>query len=434
MSYYDVESFFGEIMNGYPYQALSNLRKHPNLIQQARQSAPNDRIKQIIENMDYILGREDLKRATTKQILETLQSRDIKNVNIGFGIEEDWQQKYLDLQQSYEQLQLMYNSKIVEIEQISDKYAQLEVENFGLREQLELRGQENSQLADQIKGYTDATNQTLENVQEMSRRGNNTISNLQKQIVELKMENEQLRIQINKNERNAKVEEMKRKRHEEAMKNFELSSASKMYDAGVKKTMALLEQFKQEKQANLLRGGAIPMITGIPQNRPMTGGPIPMQRGPIPMPAPSGMRPQNDLREPVLGRQSGPIIEEIENDQRFMIKIGDFSIIFEFNPTFMTPEKIMEDFLPMFDKVYQINGTILVVPNKQQQPVNILNFMQEVDKFRSMFHNWYNNFVGNNYEKIGGQQREVLNLYKYILSEIVKQGKKEEFAHALGYN
>ena len=59
MSYYDVGSFFGEIMNGYIYQALSNLRKHPDLIPQAKQSAPSPNIKQIIENMEFILAQQD---------------------------------------------------------------------------------------------------------------------------------------------------------------------------------------------------------------------------------------------------------------------------------------------------------------------------------------------------------------------------------------
>ena len=135
----------------------------------------------------------------------------------------------------------------------------------------------------------------------------------------------------------------------------------------------------------------------------------------------------------VIGRQGGPIIEEMEDGQRFMIKIGNFSIVFGFNPATMTPEKIRETILPMFGNAFQVNGIVLVVPNKQQQAVDILTFMPDVGKYRSMFHGWYINYVGSNYEAIGGQRQEVLNMYKYVLSEIVRQGKQGEFGNALGY-
>ena len=381
MSYYDVESFFNEIMNGYIYQALVNLKNRPSLISQARQNAPNDMIKQIIDNMEFILSRKDLKNASLQQIVFALQNIDIKDVNTGFGGEEDWQQKYNTLRQEYTRLKMFYNSKVAEYEEISNKYAQLEVEKYKLEEELKMRGDENTQLANQIEGYMNAANQTLEGVQEMTKRGNNTINNLQLQITQLKMENEQLKNQLNKIERNVKVEEMKRKVYEDTKKNFEPSSASKMYNTGVKKTMSLLEQFKQQRQSNMIGDGNIPMIS-ISQNRPMTRGPIPMGNGTIPiqgeaipMPAPSGIKSQNDLKEPIIGRQNGPIIEEIEDGQKFMIKIGNFNVIFNFNPTTITPEKTMERFLPMFNNSFQVNDNILVVPNKQQQPIDILKFL-----------------------------------------------------------
>ena len=327
MATYSIEKFILDIEKN-PYQALAKLKGYPNLVQKILQSNKDEITKQYVQNIDYILSREDLKNASYAEVAYAIQNVDIKNVNTVFGDDEDWQQKYLDLKQNYDQLQMIYNSKIAEIDQISDERDQLEVEIYALREQLELRGQENKQLANQIEGYMDAANKSLEGVQKMTIRGNNTISKLQSQITQLKMENEQLKIQLKEVERNVKVEEMKRKRHEEAIKTFEPSSASKMYDAGVKKTMSLLEQFNQQNKTNMLRGGAIPMITGNPQNRPMTGGSIPMSSRPIPMSTPLGMRKQNDLREPVLGRGNEPIIEEIENKQKFMIKFGDFSINF----------------------------------------------------------------------------------------------------------
>lgn len=435
MSTYDVGSFVFDMMNGYPYQALSKLKRFPNLIPQVKQFVPNDAIKQIVENMDYILSREDLKNATLQQIANVLQNNDVKNVNVngGFGGEEDWHQKYIDLQQNYEQLQAMYKSKVKECEEMSDKCAQLEIEKFTLEEQLKIRSEENKQLGEQIEGYMNTTNQTLEGVQEMTKQGNNTISNLRMQIKQLEMENERLQSKLNKIERDTKVEQMKKKVHEDTMKGFEPSSASKMYNEGAKKTMSLLEQFKQQRQSNMLGGGTIPMITGNSHNRPMASGPIPMGNGAIPMPAPPGMRSHSDLRDPVIGRQGGPIIEEMEDGQRFMIKIGNFSIVFGFNPTTMTPEKIRETILPMFGNAFQVNGIVLVVPNKQQQAVDILTFMADAGKYRTMFHGWYINYVGTNYESIGGQRQEVLNMYKYVLSEIVRQGKQGEFGKALGY-
>ena len=437
MATYDVGSFVHEMLNGYTYQALSKLRRFPDLIPQVKQLAPNDIIKQIVENMEYILSREDLKNATLQRIADVLQNNDVKNVNVnanaGFGGEEDWHQKYIDLQQNYEQLQAMYKSKVNECEEMSDKCAQLEIEKFALEEQLKIRGEENKQLGEQIEGYMNTTNQTLEGVQEMTKQGNNTISNLRMQIKKLEMENERLQSKLNKIERNTKVEQMKKKVHEDAMKGFEPSSASKMYNEGAKKTMSLLEQFKQQRQSNMLGGGTISMIPGNSHNRPMQTGPIPMGNGAIPMPAPPGMRSHSDLRDPVIGRQGGPIIEEMEDGQRFMIKIGNFSIVFGFNPTTMTPEKIRETILPMFGNAFQVNGIVLVVPNKQQQAVDILTFMPEAGKYRSMFHGWYINYVGTNYEAIGGQRQEVLNMYKYVLSEIVRQGKQGEFGNALGY-
>lgn len=432
MATYSIEKFILDIEKN-PYQALAKLKGYPNLVQKILQSNKDEITKQYVQNIDYILSREDLKNASYAEVAYAIQNVDIKNVNTVFGDDEDWQQKYLDLKQNYDQLQMIYNSKIAEIDQISDERDQLEVEIYALREQLELRGQENKQLANQIEGYMDAANKSLEGVQKMTIRGNNTISKLQSQITQLKMENEQLKIQLKEVERNVKVEEMKRKRHEEAIKTFEPSSASKMYDAGVKKTMSLLEQFNQQNKTNMLRGGAIPMITGNPQNRPMTGGSIPMSSRPIPMSTPLGMRKQNDLREPVLGRGNEPIIEEIENKQKFMIKIGDFSINFVFDPTNMTPEKIRERILPIFNNTFQVNSNALVVPNKQQQPVDILAFMQNTENYKLIFHNWYGNYVGSNYDAIGGRLQEVLNMYKYIFSEIVRQGKQSEFGHALGY-
>lgn len=222
MATYDVGSFVYDVMNGYPYQALATLRIFPDLIPQVKQLAPNDIIKQIVENMDYILSREDLKNASLQQIADVLRNDDVKNVNVnanaGFGGEEDWHQKYIDLQQNYEQLQAMYKSKVNECEEMSDKCAQLEIEKFALEEQLKIRGEENKQLGEQIEGYMNTTNQTLEGVQEMTKQGNNTISNLRMQIKKLEMENERLQSKLNKIERNTKVEQMKKKVHEDAMK------------------------------------------------------------------------------------------------------------------------------------------------------------------------------------------------------------------------
>lgn len=410
-----------------PYQALAKLKKYPGLVPQILQSAPNDLIKQCIQNMDYILLHGELKNATFQQIVGAIQNIDIKNVNTGFGDEEDWQQKYNTLEQEYKRLQMLYNNKVIECEEINNKYAELEIEKYRLEEELNLRSEENRELGDQIEGYINTANKTLEGVQAMTIKGNNTINNLQMQITQLKMENEQLKNQLNKIERNVKVEEMKRKVHEDTKKNFEPSSASKMYNAGAKKTMSLLQQFQQQRQSNMIGGGTIPMIRG---SIPMSGS---IQGEAIPMSAPSGIRSQNDLKEPILGRGNGPIIEEMEDEQKFMIKISDFNIIFKFDPTTMTPEKIMEGFLPMLNNNFRVNDTILVIPNKQQQPVDILVFMQNPEKFKSIFHNWYINFVGNNYERIGGQRQEIINMYKYILSEIVRQGKQAEFGHALGY-
>lgn len=431
MAFYQIDQFKRDLNQGTPVvEVLTKVYKSPyknHIIQEVANRNYHEDVKFCVKNMDFILKNESqFSGMNWIQVAQKIQGSDVKGANVGFGDQENWEEKFKSLTKNYIELQRDYENVKYEREQLFMQVNELKLQVRTLEEERKQYLERNRDLAQQIGEYTTSTQNTIKHsVMQMS-KGKGTIAQLEGQITTLEQENRNLRDKIKELEYLVKFEQNKGEK-----KPIGKTDAEIAMEKGFNDTINLINQLKGNNGPALgytnipllSNGNTIPMSGSIP-------GSMPNPNVAIPMPPPPGMgsRPTGPIYSSQMNvneipRRSGAMVEEPYN---LIMRGSDnqFSISFFINPDEQFIKIMNGLVLPIYGPLQNenyVNGEIYL--NARNSRINLMNYLDDPGRYKQAFDQWYRNQLGNDYNPIGS----LVNAYKYILYEIQKQGKQEDF-------
>ena len=435
MATYQIQQFKFDLSQGTP--AVEVLRKifrsnYKNQItQQVAIENFSDKVKICVDNMTFILqNAQQFSGLSWEQAAQKIQGSDV-NVNVGFGDQENWQAKFVELNKSYIQLQGDYRQMEHEKELLFVQVKELKLQMISLQREKEQYLANNQNLAQQINEYTTSTKNVIRESSMKMHEGKGLVEQLRGQIRALEQENGKLKGRIQELEYDIKFEQQK---NEEEKKQIGKTDAEIAMEKGLNSTMNLINQLKGNN-GPALGYTNIPLLSNgnmgntIPMSGPIPGS-MPDPNVAIPMPPPPGMGSRStgpiyssQMNVNEIPRRSGPMVED-----PFSFTMGrpgnSFSISFFINPDERFEKSMGTTNFPIYGPIQEqnyVNGQIYL--NAKGNRINLMDYLDEPERYKQTFDQWYRKHVGNNYSPVW----EVVDAYKYILYEIERQGRQGDF-------
>ena len=411
MQFYDISRFNYDLQQGNPVvEVLRKVyhSKHKNqLVQQIANGNYKNEVKICISNIDFIL--QNVQQFSGMNWIQVVQIIQGNNLN----------KNYTELQRDYQQIRYEKEQLKVQVSELNLRVNELEEEK---KQYLE----KNRDLAQTINEYAAGTLYSIRQSSMQIQQEKGLVEESRSQIRTLEHENEKLRDRIRELEYLIKAEQRKAEK-----KTIGMTEAEIAMQKGVNDTMNLINQLKGNNTSTL-GYNTIPLISNG-----NIGNSIPMTRSnvAIPMPAPPGM--ENRSTGPIYSSQINineiPKRSGVTIDEPFTFTIGGpenpFSMIFYFKPDEHF-EKIMgTTVLPIYGRIQEENyvNKQIWLNTTNGNRIDLMNYLDEQERYKQIFDQWYRNYVGNNFNSV----LEVIDAYKYILYEIEKQGKKDDFNRAI---
>lgn len=431
MTTYQIEQFNFDFNQGTPVVTVLKKVSRSNyknwIIQQVANGNYPEEVKYCVQNMNIILqSPQQFSGMNWKQAAEKLQRSDV-NVNVGFGDQENWEAKFIELNKSYSQLQGDYRQMEHEKKLLFVQVKELKLQMISLQREKEQYLANNQNLAQQIDEYTTSTKNVIRESSMKMHEGKGLVEQLRGRIRTLEQENGKLKGRIQELEYDIKFEQQK---NEEEKKQIGETDAEIAMKKGFNSTINLINQLKGNN-GPALGYNAIPMLSNgnMGNSIPMSG-PMPAPNGAIPMPAPPGMGSRStgpiyssQMNVNEIPRRSGAMVEE---PYTLTMRSPDSTFSIEI---FIQPD---EEFirnmnglnLPIYGTLQNenyVDGQIYL--NAANGRINLMNYLDDPERYKQTFDQWYRNQLGNDYSKIGS----LVNAYKYILYVIYKQGRQAQF-------
>lgn len=432
MSFYEINNFIYDLRQGVPVievlRKIYQSNRKNQIIQQVASGDYNEAVKTCVDNMIFILqNAQQFSGLNWIQAAQKFQGSDIKGANVGFGDQENWEEKFKSLSKNFIELRRDYDNVKTEREQLFIQVNELKLQVATLQEEKQQYMASNQNLAQQIKEYTTSTQNTIKHsVMQMS-KGKGTVAQLEGQIMSLEQENRNLKDKIKELEYLVKFEQNKGEK-----KQIGKTAAELAMENGFNDTINLINQLKGNN-GPALGYNNIPMLSNgnMGNSIPMSG-PMPAPNGAIPMPAPPGMesRPTGPIYSSQMNvneipRRSGAMVEE-PYTLTMKGSDGQFSIQFFINPDEQFIRIMNSWDLPIYGPLQPenyVNGQIYL--NAATSRINLMDYLDDPERYKQAFDQWYRN--QGDYNPIGS----VVNAYKYILYVIQKQGGQGEFLRVI---
>lgn len=427
MPSYDITNFAYDLGQGNPVVEVLKKIYYSNqkeqLLQQIASGDSSSEVKFCVDNMmDILHNMQQFSGLNWIQAAQKLQGSDV-NVNVGFGDQENWEEKFKSLNKNFFELRRDYDNVKYEREQLFMQVNDLKLQVATLQEEKKQYLENNQNLAQTIKEYTTSTQYTIRQSNMQMYQGKGLVEQLRGQIRTLEQENGKLKDKIQELEYLVKFEQNKGEK-----KPIGKTQAELEMEKGVNDTINLINQLKGNN-GPALGYTNIPLLSNgnVRSSIPMSG-PMPAPNGAIPMPPPPGMGSTGPIYSSQMNvneipRRSGAMVEE---PYTLTMKGTDnqFSMEFYFKPDEQFIGIMNSWELPIYGKLQPenyVNGQIYL--NAGNSKINLMNYLDEPERYKQAFDQWYRNHEGDNYNQIGS----LVNTYKYILYEIQKQGRQGNF-------